>query len=146
MEHDRDTIGSEDPKQLARFKLVVESDAGPLMLSPTGQFIAPSSCPAFLLLDFVSENLAEAETLLNIYEGTKNKEVLFINRSLVELGLESITKEDNVTPDRMIRCIERLLAHKQLLVPSLRGSRLKVSTFYSVQQDGEVVIPWNWTL
>jgi hypothetical protein len=43
-------------------------EAGPLMLSPTGQFIVPSSCPAFLLIAFLSENLDEALRLLHRYQ------------------------------------------------------------------------------
>lgn len=38
------------------------------MLSPTGQFIVPSSCPAFLLVNFITEHLDEAERLLNEYK------------------------------------------------------------------------------
>lgn len=43
-------------------------EAGPLMLSPTGQFIVPSSCPAFLLITFISEHLDEASRLLQRYQ------------------------------------------------------------------------------
>lgn len=43
-------------------------EAGPLMLSPTGQFIVPASCPAFLLVAFISENLDEACQLLQRYK------------------------------------------------------------------------------
>jgi len=43
------------------------SEAGPLMLSPTGQFIVPSSCPSFLLVNFITENLEEAMKRLYHY-------------------------------------------------------------------------------
>lgn len=33
------------PKSLDSFEIVVESEAGPMMVSPTGQFIVPSSIP-----------------------------------------------------------------------------------------------------
>lgn len=43
------------------------SEAGPLMLSPTGQFIVPSSCPSFLLVNFITDNLEEATKRLHHY-------------------------------------------------------------------------------
>lgn len=48
------------PESLSDFELVVESESGPLMLSPTGQLIMPSSCPSFLLVDFITRHLEEA--------------------------------------------------------------------------------------
>lgn len=48
------------PETLRDFELVVESESGPLMVSPTGQLIAPSTCPSFLLIDFITKNLEEA--------------------------------------------------------------------------------------
>lgn len=38
------------------------------MLSPTGQFIVPSSCPGFLLVNFITDNLDEATKRLNHYD------------------------------------------------------------------------------
>jgi len=38
------------------------------MLSPTGQFIVPSSCPAFLLVNFLTANLEKAKQVLEKYE------------------------------------------------------------------------------
>ena len=49
------------PASLRDFELVVESESGPLMVSPTGQLISPSTCPGFLLVDFITTNLEEAE-------------------------------------------------------------------------------------
>lgn len=48
------------PESLRNYELVVESESGPLMVSPTGQLISPSTCPGFLLVDFISRNLEEA--------------------------------------------------------------------------------------
>lgn len=49
------------------FHLVVEGEAGPLMLSPSGQFITPSSCPITLLFSFMTANLKEARSRLDRY-------------------------------------------------------------------------------
>lgn len=48
------------PESLRDYELVVESESGPLMISPTGQLISPSTCPGFLLVDFISKNLEDA--------------------------------------------------------------------------------------
>lgn len=52
---------------MSYFHLVVEGEAGPLMLSPSGQFITPSSCPVSLLFSFITANLEEARTRLDHY-------------------------------------------------------------------------------
>jgi len=44
------------------------SDSGPLMLSPTGQIIVPSSCPPFLLVNFITERMEEAGEKLALYK------------------------------------------------------------------------------
>lgn len=49
------------PDSLKDYELVVESESGPLMVSPTGQLISPSTCPGFLLVDFIAKNLEEAD-------------------------------------------------------------------------------------
>lgn len=56
------------PESLSDFELVVESESGPLMLSPTGQLIMPSSCPSFLLVDFITRHLEEATIRQTAYK------------------------------------------------------------------------------
>ncbi|GBM54508.1 hypothetical protein AVEN_53025-1 [Araneus ventricosus] len=46
---------------------VEKSESGPLMLSPTGQFIVPASCPALVLVDFIGKNMDEANQKLQLY-------------------------------------------------------------------------------
>ncbi|KRT81909.1 hypothetical protein AMK59_5031 [Oryctes borbonicus] len=55
------------PKSLSNYEIVVETEAGPLMVSPTGQFIVPSSCPGSLLVNFLSEHMEEAASRLKTY-------------------------------------------------------------------------------
>ncbi|XP_054169222.1 T-cell activation inhibitor, mitochondrial-like [Oppia nitens] len=129
---------------LDRYQLVVECEAGPLMLSPTGQFIVPASCPAFLLFDFMSDNMFKARLLRDMYLNYKSKEEHIVNECMTQLGLQSIDKDDNVTPDLMIQCCNKLIANRDTL--SLRNSRLRVSHYYSVLLDGEICIPWDFTL
>ncbi|KDR15586.1 T-cell activation inhibitor, mitochondrial isoform X1 [Zootermopsis nevadensis] len=134
------------PLSLSDFELVVETEAGPLMLSPTGQFIVPASCPAFLLVAFVSENLDEASRLLRRYKSNKHVERDLHQRCVEEFDLAALQKDDNITPDLMIECCGHLLRHKTILSPSLKGVHLWVTNYYSVLSDGEMCIPWNWKL
>lgn len=55
------------PETLADYELVVESEAGPLMISPTGQIVVPATHPGSLLVDFITSNLDEAAEKQAIY-------------------------------------------------------------------------------
>lgn len=59
--------------------------------------------------------------------------------------LLSLNKEDNVSPDKMTQCCERLLEDKIYLEEGLNHSKLNIAHYYTVMQDGEISIPWNWT-
>jgi hypothetical protein len=54
------------------------------MLSPTGQFIVPSSCPAFLLVNFLSTNLEKAKQVLENYERYFFKSTIIPDQELNE--------------------------------------------------------------
>jgi len=133
------------PDSLATFELVVETEAGPLMLSPTGQFIVPCSCPSFLIVNFISDNLEKATQLLNEYKSHKWVERELHRQCLKSLKLRALTKDDCITPHLMITCLENLLKHKNEL-GLLDGVRLAVTNYYSVMSDGQMCIPWNWKL
>lgn len=135
------------------------------MLSPTGQFIIPSSCPAFLLVSFISENLDEATKRLEQYKklvylflylkrSTKIENCCFRNKYvektlhsnvIKELSLSGLLKDDCITPDLMIQCCEKLLEHKVEL-KNFKELNLYITTYYSVFSNGVVCIPWNWKL
>lgn len=44
------------------------SEAGPLMVSPTGQLIAPSTCPGSILVDFLTTHMDEATRKMEEYK------------------------------------------------------------------------------
>ncbi|XP_074102944.1 T-cell activation inhibitor, mitochondrial isoform X2 [Cotesia typhae] len=134
------------PSSLSSHEIVIEAEAGPLMLSPTGQFIVPSSCPGFLLVNFITDNLDEATKRLNHYDKIKHVEREIHDRTIKELGLLALNKDDSITPDLMIACCERLLSHKSILGPFLEGVMLWVTHYYSVMSDGVLCIPWDWKL
>lgn len=134
------------PEDLSAYEIVVETEAGPLMLSPTGQFIVPSSCPSFLLISFITENLVAATERLNHYNRVKHIERELHRKVTVELELAGLDKDDSITPDLMIQCCERLLANKSILASMPSGIRLWVTHYYSVMSDGVLCIPWDWKI
>ncbi|CAK9795028.1 T-cell activation inhibitor, mitochondrial [Anthophora quadrimaculata] len=134
------------PVDLSSYEIVIEAEAGPLMLSPTGQFIVPSSCPSFLLVNFITENLEEATKRLHHYNNIKYVERELHDKVVQELGLIVLNKDDSITPDLMIQCCERLLLHKNVLAPLLNDVMLWVTHYYSVMSDGVLCIPWDWKL
>jgi len=140
----RSNFPADWPRSLAHLELVVESDSGPLMVSPTGQIIVPSSCPPFLLVNFITENMEEASLKLEKYTREKYEERELHAKCMESLNLYALEKADNITPSLMIDCLTRLLSRSAELQPVLSGSHLWITTYYSVQMDGEVCIPWNW--
>jgi hypothetical protein len=46
---------------------VVENESAPLSVGMTGQLLLPSTCPAFLIIDFITKNLEEATIRKNAY-------------------------------------------------------------------------------
>ncbi|KAF5308771.1 hypothetical protein FQR65_LT06004 [Abscondita terminalis] len=141
----RKSYPAEWPKSLKDYEIVVENEAGPLMLSPTGQFITPSSCPGVLLVKFITENLTEAAVRIENYKRDKYVERSLHQQCMDELNLPVLHKDDNVTPELMIHCCTQLLKYKTDL-DDIKGLHLNITTYYSVLTDGTVCIPWNWTL
>jgi len=137
---------SEWPESLKNYKLVVDCDSGPLMLSQRGEFIIPASCPAQIIVDFITKNLIDASKYRANYNINERKETSIVNRCLTELEIESIDKIDNVTPELMIQTCERLLQNKEKLLKYLCGSKLRITHYYSILHDGTICIPYNWSL
>lgn len=136
------------------------------MLSPTGQFIAPSTCPGSILVDFLTNNLEEAAKLIGEYKKWKASLLLssyncrgailnyrffhrnkYIERELhercaKEMNLKSLTKDDSIDPSKMIDCLTKLLTSGL----NVRNTILHITHYYSVLSDGTVCIPWDCIL
>lgn len=97
------------PESLSKYEIVVEPEAGPLMVSPTGQFITPSSCPADELIMYIANHLDEATLLLTEYSINKHVERALCKEVKERYGLIDLRKDDSITPALMILCCERLL-------------------------------------
>ncbi|KAJ8960801.1 hypothetical protein NQ318_020097 [Aromia moschata] len=93
----RRSFPKEWPKSLKDHEIVVETEAGPLMVSPTGQFIVPCTIPGAILVNFISNNLKEAGDRNQRYQSDKYLERFLIKKCTDEFQLEQLAKEDNVT-------------------------------------------------
>uniref|UniRef100_A0A1A9UL86 T-cell activation inhibitor, mitochondrial n=1 Tax=Glossina austeni TaxID=7395 RepID=A0A1A9UL86_GLOAU len=129
------------PTSLNGYEIVVESEAGPLMVSPTGQLIVPAACPGFMLVDFITNNLDTAEELMKKYAYEKHIERELTQQCIEQLKLKNLTKEDLITPDKMIKTLTALLRYKSA---QFEGLNLNISNYYSVLTDGVVCIPWDF--
>lgn len=81
-----------------------------------------------LLLSLVCRLLAEAEAARA--------------RCVRGLSLRALSQEPSMAASQVLLCCQRLAEQPPL--PHLRGLHIRVSRFYSVLQDGELCIPWDW--
>ncbi|CAK1540600.1 unnamed protein product [Leptosia nina] len=132
------------PESLEKFEIVVEPEAGPLMVSPTGQFITPSSCPADELIAFITNNLDGAMLLLTEYSINKHVERALYKEVKERFQLLDLIKDDSITPALMILCCQRLLTRIDKIDEKLRGNILYVTHYYSVLSEGVLCIPWDF--
>ncbi|KAF2352432.1 protein of unknown function DUF4461 [Trinorchestia longiramus] len=142
----RHGLPSHWPMSLSHLQLVVEPASGPMMLSPSGQLLVPSSCPAAQMLTFISDHLQHAPGLLLSYSEQKQREKTMHTVCVEVFALEMLQKDDSVVPEEMLCCLERLLNHSERLLPLLSGARVWVTRYYAVMLDGEICLPWHWDL
>lgn len=60
------------------------------------------------------------------------------------LELKEISKDGSVSAQQMISCCQRLAANHWHYSQILSQAQLRVSHYYSVMQDGQICIPWDW--
>lgn len=119
------------------------SESGPMMISPTGQIIIPSTCPGSILVDFITSNLEESKERARMYKDTKYVERDLLAKVLAKYRLKSLNKDDAITPANMIACLEQLLMEER--VNFRQDQHLSITHYYSVLSDGTICIPWDWT-
>ncbi len=132
------------PKSMSEFRMCVETESSPLMLSPEGVFIVPANCPSFLLTSFFSENLDEARSMTLAARTARREERDLTSKCQSELGLIELGRADGVDAASMIECCVRLLQRAHGLRHLTHGNSLMVTQYYAVLADGMVCIPWDW--
>lgn len=114
-----------------------------MMISPTGQIIVPSTCPGSILVDFITKHLDNSRERAEAYRTTKHIERDLHAKVVAKYHLTSLKKDDAVTPEHMIACLEQLLREDR--VSFGRDQQLLITHYYSVMSDGIICIPWDWT-
>ena len=69
------------------------------------------------------------------------EEASVVKLCLQSLSLSSLSKEPSVSSSQMIQCCSRLVEQR---FPLMQGLHMCVSHFYSVMQDGDLCVPWDW--
>ncbi|XP_037934436.1 T-cell activation inhibitor, mitochondrial [Teleopsis dalmanni] len=129
------------PESLNEYEIVIESEAGPLMVNPTGQFIAPATCPGFMLVDFITTNMSIAKEREEKYKSQKVIERELVNQCQKQLQLKSLTKDDSIIPEKMIETLTNLINYEK---DPFKNIDLHITNYYSVLTDGIVCIPWDF--
>ncbi|XP_003743609.1 T-cell activation inhibitor, mitochondrial [Galendromus occidentalis] len=129
------------PDDLSTFSLIVENDAGPLMVSHSGELIVPASCPAQLFVDFLESSLPLAEKAMARHAVDILEEEELHAQVMWKLGLRELSKDETISSFRMVKCLTALLEASDELSTSLQDCHIRVSNCYSVLQDGILCIP-----
>uniref|UniRef100_A0A8C6IQQ4 Uncharacterized protein n=1 Tax=Melopsittacus undulatus TaxID=13146 RepID=A0A8C6IQQ4_MELUD len=129
------------PRSLRGLQMILESDRYAPSLHEFGHFTIPTVCDPGTLQWFIFAKAQEARENLKRKEEMMITERELIDTSTKRFSLDRLYKEPSVSSAQMIDCCKRLLEES---LPYLQGMHLCISHFYSVLQDGDLCIPWNW--
>ncbi|XP_076470451.1 T-cell activation inhibitor, mitochondrial-like isoform X2 [Babylonia areolata] len=140
-DHVSRTFGHTD---LSELQMVVDGENAPMTLTTTGMFLIPASLPGTLVVDFIQANRQKALAVSAQMDSCLKEEAESIERCVATLELLELSKDETVTPQQMALCCDRLTREYWRFCVSLNQSRLHVSHYYTVKQDGQICIPWDW--
>ncbi|XP_044944971.1 T-cell activation inhibitor, mitochondrial isoform X5 [Mustela putorius furo] len=129
------------PRSLRGLQMILNSDRYAPSLHELGHFNIPSLCDPANLQWFILTKAQQARDNMKRKEELKVIENELIQASTKKFSLEKFYKEPSVSSKQMVDCCKRLLEQS---LPYLKGMHLCISHFYSVMQDGDLCIPWNW--
>ncbi|KAM6170691.1 T-cell activation inhibitor, mitochondrial [Rhynchocyon petersi] len=129
------------PRSLRGLQMILNSDRYAPNLHELGHFNIPILCDPGSLQWFILTKAQQARENMRRKEELKVMENELIQASMKKFSLEKLYKEPSVSSRQMVECCKRLLGQS---LPYLHGMHLCVSHFYSVMQDGDLCIPWNW--
>jgi len=139
----RRSLPSSWPDDMSKYKIIAENDASALMLRDDGVFIIPASTPGFLLIEFLSKGMAEADRKMEVWADLEKEETFLIGSCINELGLIQLDKDDNISAHHMVHCCSRLLKCASTLRHLTHGNHLVVARYYMVKSDGVICVPWD---
>ncbi|CAG02774.1 unnamed protein product, partial [Tetraodon nigroviridis] len=129
------------PRSLRGLAALLDSSHSHPSLHDAGHFIIPPSFGPPKLQLFLQRHAHEAR------ERTQRQNLLQAEEEAVRtlcvqgLSLTSLSKDPSIASSQMILCCQRLAEQPR---PHMRGLHICVSRFFSVMQDGELCIPWDW--
>uniref|UniRef100_A0A8D0EIQ4 DUF4461 domain-containing protein n=1 Tax=Strix occidentalis caurina TaxID=311401 RepID=A0A8D0EIQ4_STROC len=129
------------PRSLRGLQMILESDRYAPSLHEFGHFVIPTVCDPTTLQWFIFAKAQQARENLKRKEEMMITEKELIDTSTEKFSLDRLYKEPSVSSAQMIDCCKRLLEES---LPYLQGMHLCISHFYSVLQDGDLCVPWNW--
>ncbi|XP_008587548.1 PREDICTED: T-cell activation inhibitor, mitochondrial [Galeopterus variegatus] len=129
------------PRSLRGLQMMLNSDRYAPSLHELGHFNIPTLCDPVNLQWFILTRAQQARENIKRKEELKVIENELIQASTKKFSLEKLYKEPSISSKQMVDCCKRLLEQS---LPYLHGMHLCVSHFYSVMQDGDLCIPWNW--
>ncbi|XP_075683272.1 T-cell activation inhibitor, mitochondrial isoform X2 [Rhinoderma darwinii] len=129
------------PRSLCGLQMILENDNFVPRLHEMGHFIIPAVCDLPSLQWFLLAHAQNAREKLKRKEELKVEEKELTKTCQDSASLSRLYKEPGVSCAQMIDCCRRLIKEP---LPNLNGMHLCVSHYYSVMQDGDLCIPWNW--
>lgn len=78
---------------------------------------------------------------LFLFSRLQAEEQAMVKLCVQSLSLRSLSKEPSVGSSQMIVCCQRLVEQRS---PLMQGLHVCVSHFFSVTQDGDLCVPWDW--
>ncbi|XP_006868838.1 PREDICTED: T-cell activation inhibitor, mitochondrial [Chrysochloris asiatica] len=129
------------PRSLRGLQMILNSDRYAPSLHELGHFNIPILCDLASFQWFILAKAQQARENMKRKEELKVIENELIQASTRKFSLEKLYKEPSVSSKQMVDCCRRLLEQS---LPYLHGMHVCVSHFYSVMQDGDLCIPWNW--
>ncbi|XP_062848300.1 T-cell activation inhibitor, mitochondrial [Trichomycterus rosablanca] len=129
------------PRSLQGLSMIVENDRTTPSLHEMGHFSIPTMCDPKQLQNFLQSHAQEAHRRLQCRNQLETEERNVVSGCVQGLSLRRLSKEPSVSSSQMIPCCRRLMDERS---PHMQGLHLRVSHFYSVMQDGDLCIPWDW--
>ncbi|ESN99737.1 hypothetical protein HELRODRAFT_101399 [Helobdella robusta] len=127
-------------------QLTVECATGPILMAEQGQIMVPTSCPAFLIFDYIKKNSHKARSMQKEFQRCQLSDESTISLCQSMLGLQALLRDSSITRQQMVTCCRRLirLVDTRALKLDLSSIWLRIGQFYTVTVEGEMCIPWNF--
>ncbi|XP_043544659.1 T-cell activation inhibitor, mitochondrial isoform X2 [Chiloscyllium plagiosum] len=129
------------PRSLKGLQIILQNDSSDPSLLQAGQLSIPVTCDPTTLQRFIQAHSQRARTYLRKEEELELKQKTLIRDCIEQFGLKRLYKEPSVSSQQMVKCCQRLLEGH---IGELQGMHLCISHFYTVLQDGDLCVPWDW--